>query len=59
VLRRKIYSHGGGELVQKSRVLWLQEGDKCNRFFFHTMANSNKRRNSIDSLLIDDTISTN
>jgi hypothetical protein len=43
---------------QKSRGLWLQEVDKCTKFF-PTMASSNKKRNSIDSLLIDDTISTN
>jgi hypothetical protein len=43
---------------QKSRILWLKEGDKCTKFF-HTMANSNRRRNSIDSLLIDGTIFTN
>jgi hypothetical protein len=36
---------------QKFRVLWLREGDKCTRFF-HTIANSNRRKNSIDSLLI-------
>jgi hypothetical protein len=41
----------------KSRVLWLKEGDKCTKFF-HTMANSNKRKNFIDSLSIDSTIST-
>jgi hypothetical protein len=40
---------------QKSRVLWLREGDKCTKFF-HIMANSNRRRNTIDSLLIDGTI---
>jgi hypothetical protein len=42
----------------KSRVLWLREGDKCTEFF-HIMANSNRRKISIDSLLIDGTISTN
>jgi hypothetical protein len=40
------------------KVLWLREGDKCTKFF-HTIANSNKRRNSIDYLLIDGTMSTN
>jgi hypothetical protein len=43
---------------QKSRILWLREGDKCTKFF-HTIVNSNRRRNSIDSLLIDGTISSN
>jgi len=43
---------------QKSRILWLREGDKCTKFF-HIMAISNRRRNSIDSLLIVGTISTN
>jgi hypothetical protein len=51
---------------QTYRVWWLQVGDKCSIFVFcfvfvcfHKMANSNYRRNFIESLLIDDTISTN
>jgi hypothetical protein len=43
---------------QKSRVLWLKEGDKCIKFF-HSIANSNRRYNSIDSLLIGDALSSN
>jgi hypothetical protein len=43
---------------QKCRVLWLKEGDKCTKFF-HSIANSNRRFNSIDSLLIGDTLSSN
>jgi hypothetical protein len=43
---------------QKSRVKWLKEGDKCTNFF-HLMANSNKRFNTIDSLLIDGSLSSN
>ena len=42
---------------QKSRVSLLREGDKYTKFF-HKMANSNIRKNSIDTLLIDDTILT-
>jgi hypothetical protein len=42
---------------QKSRVKWLKEGDKCTKFF-HLMANSNKRYNTIDSLLIDGVLSS-
>jgi len=42
---------------QKSWVLWLREGDKCMKFF-HVMANSNRRRNTISSLLIDGPISS-
>lgn len=41
---------------QKSRCLWLKEGDK-NTKFFHTIANSNRRNNCIDKLLIDGEIS--
>jgi hypothetical protein len=37
---------------QKSRVLWLKEGDKCTKFF-HRIAYSNKRSNSIESLLVN------
>jgi hypothetical protein len=43
---------------QKSRVKWLKEGDKCTKFF-HLMANSNKRFNTIDSLIIDRSLSSN
>jgi hypothetical protein len=42
---------------QKSRK-WLKEGDKCTQFF-HLMANSNKRYNTIDSLHIDGVLSSN
>jgi hypothetical protein len=34
---------------QKSRVLWLKEGDKCTKFF-HRVANLNRRFNAIESL---------
>ena len=36
---------------QKSREIWLKEGDK-NTGFFHKMANSHKRRNTINRILI-------
>jgi hypothetical protein len=39
---------------QKLRVMWLKEGDKCTKFF-HSIANSNRRYKSMDSLLIGDT----
>ena len=43
---------------QKSRVLFLKEGDSYTRFF-HRMANSNKRNNSIENLMIDGALSSN
>jgi hypothetical protein len=43
---------------QKSRIKWLKVGDKCTKFF-HLMANSIKRHNTIDSLLIDGVLSSN
>jgi hypothetical protein len=42
---------------QKSRVLWLKEGDKCTKFF-HQIANSNRRSNSIESLSVNGSISS-
>ena len=43
---------------QKSKILFLKEGDSNTRFF-HRMANSNRRNNGIDSLMIDGALSTN
>lgn len=42
---------------QKSRVLWLKEGDKWTNFF-HQVANSNRRFNSIESLSINGSVSS-
>jgi hypothetical protein len=42
---------------QKSRMLWLKEGDKCTKFF-HSIANSNRRYNSLNSLVIGDSLSS-
>ena len=43
---------------QKSRVLFLKEGDSNTRFF-HRMANSNRRNNCIKNLIIDGALSSN
>jgi hypothetical protein len=45
-------------LEAKFRALWLKDGDKYTKSF-HKVANSNRRKNSIDSLLIEGTLSTN
>jgi hypothetical protein len=37
---------------QKSRVRWLKEGDKCTKFF-HQVASANRRNNSIESLMVN------
>jgi hypothetical protein len=37
---------------QKSRVRWLKEGDKCTKFF-HQVASANRRINSIESLMVN------
>ena len=37
---------------QKSREVWLKEGDK-NIGFFHKMANAHKRRNYVDKIKIN------
>jgi hypothetical protein len=42
---------------QKSRVLWLKEGDKCTKFF-HWVANLNKRYNFIESLSVNGSVSS-
>lgn len=39
---------------QRSRALWLKEGD-MNTSFFHKMANAHKRSNNIDQLVIQNT----
>jgi hypothetical protein len=43
---------------QKSRVLWLKEGDN-NTKFFHKMANSNRRRNYMKKVEVDGTVHEN
>ena len=43
---------------QKFRVLFLKEGDSNTRFF-HRMANSNRRNNCIENLMIDGALSSN
>jgi hypothetical protein len=37
---------------QKSRVRWLKEGDRCTKFF-HQVANANRRKNYIESLVVN------
>ena len=37
---------------QKSREIWLKEGD-CNNFSFHRMANSHRRRNFIKKIRVN------
>ena len=43
---------------QKSKVLFLKEDDSNTRFF-HRMANSNRRNNCIENLMIDGAVTTN
>ncbi|CAN0854236.1 hypothetical protein LINGRAHAP2_LOCUS5868 [Linum grandiflorum] len=43
---------------QKSRIQWLEEGDKCTAFF-HTSTKVRRKRNRIESLKIDGTWSSN
>ena len=45
-------------LREKSKVLFLKEGDSNTRFF-HRMANSNRRNNYIENLMIDGAVTTN
>ena len=40
---------------QKSRILWLKEGDNNTRFF-HKIVNSNRRRNFMEKLEVDGTL---
>ena len=40
---------------QKSRVLWLKEGDN-NTKFFHKIANSNRRRNLMEKLEVGESV---
>jgi hypothetical protein len=42
---------------QKSKGLWLKECDKCKKFF-HRLANSNQRFNSIESLSVNGSVTS-
>ena len=42
---------------QKSRIRWLKEGDKCTKFF-HQVANANQRTNSIESLSVNGSLTS-
>lgn len=42
---------------QKSRALWLREGDK-NTNFFHRVANSDRRFNAVESLNVNGSLSS-
>jgi len=39
-------------LCEKSRALWLREGDK-NTKLLHRVANSNRRNNTVEALLVN------
>jgi hypothetical protein len=43
---------------QKSRALWLKEGDRNTRFF-HKVANSHRRYNHVEALRINGSLSYN
>ena len=43
---------------QKSKMLFLKEGDSNTRFF-HRMTNSNRRNNCIETLMIDGAMTSN
>ena len=42
---------------QKSRIRWLKEGDKCTKFFYQ-VANANRRTNSIESLSVNGSLTS-
>jgi hypothetical protein len=42
---------------QKSRVRWLKEGDNCTKFF-HQVARANRRNNSIESLIVNGSLTS-
>lgn len=44
-------------MLISGRALRLKEGDKCT-IFFHRMANSNRRNSSIESLLVNGSVSS-
>jgi hypothetical protein len=50
-LEQSIYLEGVS-WRQKSRALWFKEGDN-NTQFFHCLANSHRRHNLIESLVVD------
>jgi hypothetical protein len=43
---------------QKSRIKWLNDGDKCTKFF-HRVANANRRNNFIESLIVNGSSTSN